>query len=77
MTDLHKMLKILRVENNETQADMAKRLSISASSLSMKAHGSRPMTEDLVRQIIQEYNIPEPKANLLLSALQNHKEECP
>ena len=77
MTELHKMLKIIRVQNEETQADMAKRLGVSAASLSMKAHGRRPMTEDLIRQIIREYNLPEAKAKLLLSALQNHKEECP
>lgn len=69
MTQLQKVLKIIRIENGETQAQMAERLGIAPSTLSMREIQQRPFTEQFAQRIIEEYQLTDDRAQNLIAAL--------
>ncbi len=75
LTPLGKELRKVRVDYEESVADMAKRLDISPCYLSVIANGGRHAPTGLVDKVIMQYNLDETRAEKLRDAeLQTIKE---
>lgn len=57
MVELAKVLRILRIKNNETSFDMAKKLHLSPSHLSAIEHGRRAIPKDMKHLIVSAYKL--------------------
>ena len=56
-TDLGKFLRHLRIENEETLMDMAKKLDVSAAFLSSIEHGKKNLPINLKKRLIEVYDL--------------------
>lgn len=55
LTEFAKVLQIIRINNDETLIEMAKRLHFSASHLSAIEHGKRKPPDDMMRLMFTAY----------------------
>ncbi|MDD6486197.1 MAG: helix-turn-helix transcriptional regulator [Spirochaetales bacterium] len=59
MTEIAKFLRKLRIDNEQSLGDMAKRLDLSAAYLSAIENGKRKAPEDLKDNLFKAYNLSE------------------
>lgn len=67
MSDFKKMLAVIRVMNNETLNDMARKLGISSSYLSSIENGNRNGSAKLLMRIIKVYKLNEKESDRLIN----------
>lgn len=76
-TTLGRFLAKLRIDNDETQQDMASRLRFSKQFLSMMELGKKAATSDLFQKVIAVYNLSEAETMELKKAIAEQKGPAP
>lgn len=74
-TELSKYLKILRVQNNETQSDMAKSIGITAAYLSSIEAGKRTLPIDFEDKIINLYHLDDQEKKAFADSIRLSNQE--
>ena len=69
LTELAKVLQIIRINNNETSSEMAKKLHLSSSHLSAIEHGKRRVPKDMKNLLFSAYVLSDYEKERIESAI--------
>lgn len=75
LSDIGKFLRITRMSNGDTAAEMAKKLYISTSYLYLIENGQRKIPKDMENNILKAYKISDADKEILHSAVINNQKE--